>query len=56
MGAYLKRKALYYAGLLIIRYRHRRVRGRGVLYAVAMALVDMGDLLMYGLLYGRLGA
>jgi hypothetical protein len=50
----IKRKALYYAGLIVIRYRHRRVRGRSVLYSAAWALLDLNDLFWYELVYGRL--
>jgi hypothetical protein len=50
----LKRKTLYIAGLAVIRYRHRRIRGHGRVYSAAMAVVDINDLFWQQLVYGRL--
>jgi hypothetical protein len=37
------------------RYRFRRTQqGKGKYHAMFLALVDVGDLMMYSLLYGRL--
>lgn len=56
MLASLTRKYYYNRHIIITRYRWRVIaEGLSKPHAFALALVDCGDLLMRGLLFGKLG-